>query len=43
MPKYMLIMRGTDETYAAMMADVETMMASTRRFIEDRRPRRWWS
>jgi hypothetical protein len=35
MPKYMLIMRGTDETYAAMMADIENMMTSTRQFIED--------
>ena len=35
MPKYMLIMRGTDETNAAMMADVEEMMAATRRFIEE--------
>ena len=35
MPKYMLIMRGTDETNAAMMADIDQMMASTRRFIED--------
>jgi hypothetical protein len=35
MPQYMLIMRGTDETNAAMMADVEELMAATRRFIED--------
>jgi hypothetical protein len=35
MPKYMLIMRGTDETNAAMMADIDEMMAATRRFIEE--------
>jgi hypothetical protein len=35
MPQYMLIMRGTDETNAAMMADVENLMAATRLFIED--------
>jgi hypothetical protein len=35
MPQYMLIMRGTDETNAAMMANVEEMMAATRRFIEE--------
>jgi len=35
MPKYMLIMRGTDESNAAMMADVEELMAATRRFIEE--------
>jgi hypothetical protein len=35
MPKYMLIMRGTDESNAAMMADIEEMMATTRRFIEE--------
>jgi hypothetical protein len=35
MPQYMLIMRGTDETNAAMMADVERLMAATRLFIED--------
>jgi hypothetical protein len=34
MSKYMLIMRGTDETNAAMMANIDEMMASTRRFIE---------
>ena len=35
MPKYMLIMRGTDETNAAMMANVDELMAATRRFIEE--------
>lgn len=31
MPKYILIMRGTDESNAAMMANVDEMMAATRR------------
>ena len=35
MPKYMLIMRGTDETNAAIMANVDEMMAATRLFIEE--------
>ena len=35
MPQYMLIMRGTDETNAAMMADIDEMMTATRRFIEE--------
>jgi hypothetical protein len=35
MPKYMLIMRGTDESNAAMMASMDEMMATTRQFIED--------
>lgn len=35
MSKYMLIMRGTDESNAAMMADIEEMMTTTRQFIED--------
>ncbi len=35
MPKYMLIMRGTDESNAAMMADIDEMMTATHRFIED--------
>jgi hypothetical protein len=35
MPKYMLIMRGTDETNAAMMANVDELMAATRLFIEE--------
>ena len=35
MPKYLLIMRGTDESNAAMMADIEEMMATTRQFIEE--------
>jgi hypothetical protein len=35
MPQYMLIMRGTDETNAAMMANIDEMMVTTRRFIED--------
>ena len=35
MPQYMLIMRGTDETNAAIMANVDEMMASTYRYIEE--------
>jgi len=35
MPKYLLIMRGTDESNAAMMANIDEMMAATRRFIEE--------
>ncbi|MBO4273031.1 YciI family protein [Microbispora triticiradicis] len=35
MSKYLLIMRGTDESNAAMMADIEELMARTRRFIEE--------
>ncbi|TKK91586.1 transcription initiation protein [Herbidospora galbida] len=35
MPRYMLIMRGTDETNAAMMASIDEAMAATGRFIED--------
>ena len=35
MSKYMLIMRGTDESNAAMMADIDEMMAATRQFIEE--------
>jgi hypothetical protein len=35
MPQYMLIMRGTDESHAAMMANVEELMAATRLFIEE--------
>lgn len=35
MSKYMLIMRGTDESNAAMMASIDELMATTRRFIED--------
>ncbi|MEU7787917.1 MULTISPECIES: YciI family protein [unclassified Amycolatopsis] len=35
MPKYMLIMRGTDESNAAMMADIDEMMAASRKFIEE--------
>jgi hypothetical protein len=31
----MLIMRGTDESNAAMMANIDEMMVATRRFIED--------
>ena len=34
MSQYMLIMRGTDETNAAMMANVDELMAATRLFIE---------
>jgi hypothetical protein len=35
MPKYMLIMRGTDETNAALMASIDEAMAATHRFIEE--------
>jgi hypothetical protein len=35
MSKYMLIMRGTDESNAAMMADIEAMIATSRQFIDD--------
>jgi hypothetical protein len=35
MPKYMLIMRGTDESNAAMMADIEKAMVATGEFIEE--------
>ncbi|MFI6481601.1 YciI family protein [Nonomuraea sp. NPDC050663] len=35
MSKYLLIMRGTDESNAAMMADIDEMMATTRQFIEE--------
>ncbi|MEU8255714.1 YciI family protein [Micromonospora inaquosa] len=35
MSKYLLIMRGTDETNAAMLADLDQMMAATHQFIED--------
>ncbi|MFC1431610.1 YciI family protein [Streptacidiphilus sp. N1-3] len=35
MPKYMLIMRGTDETNAAMMASIDELMTTTRRYIEE--------
>jgi hypothetical protein len=35
MPKYMLIMRGTDESNAAMMANIDEMMATTRQLIEE--------
>ena len=35
MPKYLLIMRGTDESNAAMMASIDEMMATTRQFIEE--------
>jgi hypothetical protein len=35
MAKYLLIMRGTDESNAAMMADIEQLMVTTRRFIEE--------
>ena len=35
MAQYMLIMRGTDETNAAMMANIDEMMAATRLFIEE--------
>ena len=35
MSKYLLIMRGTDESNAAMMADIDEAIATTRRFIEE--------
>jgi hypothetical protein len=35
MSKYMLIMRGTDESNAAMMAGFEELAASTYRYIEE--------
>jgi hypothetical protein len=35
MPKYMLIMRGTDETNATMMASIDEAMAATGRVIEE--------
>jgi hypothetical protein len=35
MPKYLLIMRGTDESNAAMMANIDEMMATTGQFIEE--------
>jgi hypothetical protein len=35
MPKYMLIMRGTDESNAAMMASIDESMAATRQLIEE--------
>ena len=35
MPKYMLIMRGTDESNAAMMTELDELMGATRRFIEE--------
>ena len=35
MAKYMLIMRGTDESNAAMMASIEEGIARTRLFIEE--------
>ena len=35
MSKYMLIMRGTDESNAAMMASIEEGIARTRQFIEE--------
>ncbi|MEV1156754.1 YciI family protein [Micromonospora chokoriensis] len=35
MSKYMLIMRGTDETNAALMASIDEAMAATGRFIEE--------
>jgi hypothetical protein len=35
MPKFMLIMRGTDETNAALMAGFEELAATTYQFIEE--------
>ena len=33
--QYMLIMRGTDESNAAMMANIEELMTATRLFLEE--------
>lgn len=35
MPRYMLIMRGTDESNAALLAGFEELAAATRQYIED--------
>jgi len=35
MPKYLLIMRGTDESNAALMANIDELMTTTRRLIEE--------
>jgi hypothetical protein len=35
LPKYLLIMRGTDESNAAMMAGIEEGIARTREFIDE--------
>ncbi len=35
MPRYMLIMRGTDESNAALLAGFEKLAAATRQYIED--------
>ena len=35
MPKYMLILRGTDESNAALMAEWEELAATTYRYIEE--------
>lgn len=35
MPKYMLIMRGTDESDAAMMASIDEAMAATGKLIDE--------
>ena len=35
MPKYMLILRGTDESNAAVMAGFEELAATTYRYIEE--------
>jgi hypothetical protein len=35
MPKYLLIMRGTDESNAAMMADIDRMVAASVEFINE--------
>ncbi len=35
MSKYILIMRGTDESNAAMMANIEETITATRQFIEE--------
>ena len=35
MAKYLLIMRGTDESNAALMASIEDLIVTTRAFIEE--------
>jgi hypothetical protein len=35
MPKYLLIMRGTDESNTAMMAKIDELIAATGQFVEE--------
>jgi hypothetical protein len=42
MPKYLLIMRGTDESNAAVMAGIDEMIATTRQFVDETPPRMRW-